>query len=271
MIQPWRRDLCSARSRDRHQPNPLTGARSACVFSSPSRPHPIPRSVTLMARPNPGDPRAESWRPLMDTLKVENHLPPWQRRQRYIDEYVDGTMCVHVPPLDLFPACAVPLPAQVGGGEPLHRLGVGPHRLDGVSLGGQARTRSPGQSRCTPEPTSSTVPTASWPRILPARTSGTSPARMCRSVPQMVVASTRTMASPSSMISGSATSSHAFWPGPWYTSAYIAASDGRLAVGSSLAPRSSRGQGPKSPDANRRSCPPRGDHRLRAEAREACA
>ena len=48
----------------------------------------------------------------------------------------------------------------------------------------------------------------------PARTSGTSPARMCRSVPQMVVASTRTMASPSSMISGSGTSSHAFWPGP---------------------------------------------------------
>jgi len=49
--------------------------------------------VSLMARPNPGDPRAESWRPLMDTLKVETHLPPWQRRQRYIDEYVDGTMC----------------------------------------------------------------------------------------------------------------------------------------------------------------------------------
>ena len=46
-----------------------------------------------MAKPNPGDPRAESWRPLMDTLKVETHLPPWQRRQRYIDEYVDGTMC----------------------------------------------------------------------------------------------------------------------------------------------------------------------------------
>jgi len=49
--------------------------------------------VSLEARPNPSDPRAESWRPLMDTLKVETHLPPWQRRQQYIDEYVDGTMC----------------------------------------------------------------------------------------------------------------------------------------------------------------------------------
>ena len=47
-----------------------------------------------------------------------------------------------------------------------------------------------------------------------ACTSGTSPARMCRSVPQMVVASTRMMASFSSMISGSGTSSHAIWPGP---------------------------------------------------------
>ena len=32
-----------------------------------------------------------------------------------------------------------PSPAQVGGGEPLHRLGVGPHRLGGLSLGGQVQ------------------------------------------------------------------------------------------------------------------------------------
>ncbi len=49
--------------------------------------------VSLMARPSPGDPRAESWRPLIDTLTVEGHLPPWQRRQQFIDEHVDGTMC----------------------------------------------------------------------------------------------------------------------------------------------------------------------------------
>ena len=49
--------------------------------------------VSLMARPNPGDPRAESWRPLLDNVEVEERLPPWKRRQQYIDEYVEGTMC----------------------------------------------------------------------------------------------------------------------------------------------------------------------------------
>jgi len=48
------------------------------------------------------------------------------------------------PPLDvlavyLLPAGPAGLPAQVGGGEPLHRLGVGPDRLGGLALGGQAR------------------------------------------------------------------------------------------------------------------------------------
>src|SRR6185312_6199664 len=64
-----------------------------------------------------------------------------------------------------------------------------------------------GEKRRTPSPASQTVPTASWPRIRPSCTVGTSPLRMCRSVPQMVVASTRTMTSPSSRISGSAASS----------------------------------------------------------------
>lgn len=49
--------------------------------------------VSLTARPNPGDPRAESWRPQMDTLEKERHLPPWKRRQQFIDEYVGGTTC----------------------------------------------------------------------------------------------------------------------------------------------------------------------------------
>jgi hypothetical protein len=31
-------------------------------------------------------------------------------------------------------------PAQVGGGEPLHRLGVGPDRLGGLGLGGQTQS-----------------------------------------------------------------------------------------------------------------------------------
>jgi hypothetical protein len=48
------------------------------------------------------------------------------------------------PPLDvgladLFPAVEAGLPAQVGGGEPLHRLGVGAYRLGGLALGGQVQ------------------------------------------------------------------------------------------------------------------------------------
>ena len=46
------------------------------------------------------------------------------------------------------------------------------------------------------EPTSTTVPTPSCPRIRPSVTAGTSPLRMCRSVPQIVVVSIRTIASP---------------------------------------------------------------------------
>ncbi len=65
------------------------------------------------------------------------------------------------------------------------------------------------------------VPTASCPRIRPGVVSGTSPFRMWRSVPQIVVASTRTMTSPSCSISGSATSLQLFRPGPSYTSAFI--------------------------------------------------
>jgi hypothetical protein len=47
------------------------------------------------------------------------------------------------PPLDigladLFPAGQAGLPAQVLTGEPLHRLGIGPHRLGGLPLGGGA-------------------------------------------------------------------------------------------------------------------------------------
>jgi hypothetical protein len=40
---------------------------------------------------------------------------------------------------DLLPAGLVGLADQVGGGEPLHRLGVGPDRLGGLALGGQAQ------------------------------------------------------------------------------------------------------------------------------------
>ena len=75
-------------------------------------------------------------------------------------------------------------------------------------------TRLPSLMPVTAAPTSNTVPTASCPRIRPDSTSGESPLRMCRSVPQLVTAATRPMASRLSCISGSATSAHSMTPGP---------------------------------------------------------
>jgi heme O synthase-like polyprenyltransferase len=40
-------------------------------------------------------------------------------------------------------------------------------------------------------------------------------------VPQIVVVSTLTTTSVGSLMAASGTSSHAFWPGPWYTRAFI--------------------------------------------------
>jgi hypothetical protein len=58
------------------------------------------------------------------------------------------------------------------------------------------------------------VPTASWPRIVPGFTAGTSPLRMCRSVPQIVEESIRTTMSVGASIVGSGTSSQERCPGP---------------------------------------------------------
>ena len=82
-------------------------------------------------------------------------------------------------------------------------------------------TLSPLRTPETPEPTSSTTPQPSWPRMRPSVTAGTSPFRMCRSVPQMVEVVTRTIASLASWILGLGLSSHAFLPGPWYVRAFI--------------------------------------------------
>ena len=88
----------------------------------------------------------------------------------------------------------------------------------------ETSTRSPGTTVVTAAPTSTTVPTASWPRIVPGFTSGTSPLRMCRSVPQIVDESIRTIASVGSRMVGSGTDSQARFPGPWYTRAFISSS-----------------------------------------------
>src|SRR6202035_5639380 len=82
-------------------------------------------------------------------------------------------------------------------------------------------TRSPALKPFTASPTWVTVPTASWPRMRPSVTAATSPCRMCRSVPQIVVVSTFTTTSVGSLIAASGTSSQALRPGPWYTSAFM--------------------------------------------------
>src|SRR5271157_1792791 len=73
-----------------------------------------------------------------------------------LEELLEGTVLVagvrgavpvqqpHNPPLDvlladLFPAGEAGLPAQVGSGEPLHRLDIGPYCLAGLPLGGQVQ------------------------------------------------------------------------------------------------------------------------------------
>jgi hypothetical protein len=66
----------------------------------------------------------------------------------------------------------------------------------------------------TADPVAATVPTASWPSTRPSATVGTSPRRMCRSVPQIVTASTLMIASVGSVSSGSGTVSQSFFPAP---------------------------------------------------------
>ena len=59
----------------------------------------------------------------------------------------------------------------------------------------EIRTRSPGLNAVTAAPTSSMTPTPSWPRMRPGSQVATSPLRMCRSVPQIVVLVILTIAS----------------------------------------------------------------------------
>src|SRR4029453_15747178 len=86
----------------------------------------------------------------------------------------------------------------------------------------ETSTRSPGSSVVTAAPVSTTVPTASWPSTVPGCTAGTSPLRMCRSVPQIVAESIRTIASVGWWIAGSGTSSQERLPGRGSTSAFMA-------------------------------------------------
>ncbi|GAA0366057.1 hypothetical protein NE235_02480 [Actinoallomurus spadix] len=49
--------------------------------------------VSLDARPNHRDPRRESWRPLVTTLKKEGHLREWKHRLAFITDHIDESMC----------------------------------------------------------------------------------------------------------------------------------------------------------------------------------
>ncbi len=75
-------------------------------------------------------------------------------------------------------------------------------------------TWSPGLKVVTAAPTASITPTPSWPRMVPGLQVATSPLRMCRSVPQIVVRVMRTMASPGDATTGLARSSTLLRPGP---------------------------------------------------------
>ncbi|MGH3840551.1 MAG: hypothetical protein ACRDS0_03765 [Pseudonocardiaceae bacterium] len=49
--------------------------------------------VSLQARPNHSDPRPESFRPLLNTVKYEQHLKPWKPRHPYVVDHLHESMC----------------------------------------------------------------------------------------------------------------------------------------------------------------------------------
>lgn len=49
--------------------------------------------IEVDARPATADSRFESWRPVMSTLTVSKHLPPWRARRPFVDPYVEESMC----------------------------------------------------------------------------------------------------------------------------------------------------------------------------------
>ena len=82
-------------------------------------------------------------------------------------------------------------------------------------------TRSPGRTVVTPAPTCSTMPTISWPTVMPGTARGTEPCLMCRSLVQMLPSVTLTMASRSFCKTGLGLSSRAKVPRFMYVYASI--------------------------------------------------
>src|SRR3954464_7509540 len=90
-------------------------------------------------------------------------------------------------------------------------------------------TRSPFLKLRTALPHSSTMPTPSWPMMVPGFIPAIVPRIMCRSVPQIALAVRRTIASVGSLIFGSFTSSRRTSPTPWNTIARMTGPPCRLA------------------------------------------
>src|SRR3712207_1134048 len=78
-------------------------------------------------------------------------------------------------------------------------------------------TRSPRRRFRTDDPSSSTTPTNSWPKVVPTRVSGIRPWYRCRSEPQIAASDTRTIASFGCSIAGTSFSSTRTLYGPRYT------------------------------------------------------
>src|SRR5215218_7900254 len=83
-------------------------------------------------------------------------------------------------------------------------------------------TRSPTFRFCTDDPTCSTTPMNSCPKVIPTRVSGIMPWYRCRSEPQIAPSVTRTIASFGCSIGGTSFSSTRTLYGPRYTIALIA-------------------------------------------------
>jgi hypothetical protein len=92
-------------------------------------------------------------------------------------------------------------------------------------------TRSPGLMCSTSEPTSSTIPIGSWPRMSPGFMNGPMTSYRCRSEPQIAVEVMRTIASVGSWIEGSGTSSTRTSRRPCQTSALMSSLSGERAKG----------------------------------------
>ncbi len=77
--------------------------------------------VTLDARPASADPRHESWRPIMPTLRTIGHLDGWRKRLPWIADHIEESMC------DLFNAVRTSPPAR-------SLAAIRPRRIDGLDI-----------------------------------------------------------------------------------------------------------------------------------------